>query len=153
MFEQELITYINGLIQSGIFLESSLIGISEGTNTARAKATVMIENEAKDTFIFIKKNNGIFEWMYLTPKDLIGNELNNTTEWHYPMFPKRLIAPKSLLENYPTIAIQMMIRNLPIVEDQINNTFIIYMNYISPEHQSIIDANQGIIVIEDNPQQ
>lgn len=71
--------------------------------------------------------------------------------WHY-IYPKRLIAPKALLDVYPTIALQMMIRNLPIIEDQNNNTFILYMNYVSPEHQAIVDANQGVITIEDYPQ-
>lgn len=146
MFEQEAISYLNGLVQNGTLLDGALVGVSEDLNTARAKVTTLVGGEAKDTFIFIKKVNGVFEWMYLQPNDLLDNNLDDNQGWHYKMFPKRLIAPKALLDAYPAIAIQMMIRNLPIVEDRENSTFILYMNYVSPEHQAIVDSNPSIVI-------
>lgn len=146
MFEQETITYLNNLVTSGVFLDGSIIGISENLKTARALVTVLVNNQAKQTHIFIKKSNEIYEWFYLTPKDIIENDMSDTTGWHYTIYAMRLIAPKALLELYPAIALQMMIRNLPIVENTTNNTYILYMNYISQEHQAIIDANPGLVI-------
>ena len=72
-------------------------------------------------------------------------------KWHYK-YPKRLIAPRFLLNQYPSVTLQILIRNLPIVEDEINDVYILYMNQVAPEHQAVVDAAQGYITIETYPE-
>jgi hypothetical protein len=80
-------------------------------------------------------------------KNLTDNELAKRS-WHYQT-PKRLIAPKALLDAYPSVAMKMMIRGLKIVEQ--NDTFIVYMNEVSPEDAALVEANQQYLTIENYP--
>lgn len=71
--------------------------------------------------------------------------------WHHPNFIKRIIAPASLLDDYPAIALHMMINKLPVEPSDDGNSLFLYMKSIKPEHQALVNNLAGVLTIEDVP--
>ncbi len=69
-------------------------------------------------------------------------------QWTHPQFSMRMIVPKSLLSEYPHIAMQLLIRQLPIQENVFTQEYIVYMNTIMPEHESLVDELGNTLVVE-----
>lgn len=71
--------------------------------------------------------------------------------WTYPNFVKKIIAPIQLIMD--DIGIKMygwfQVNNLPI--EPKDSSVHLYCNVILPEHQAVIDALQGVIVVQDIP--
>lgn len=72
-------------------------------------------------------------------------------EWKYVQYTKRIIAPADLIFN--DIGIKMYgwfkLNDLPV--ELIGDYIYLWCNEILPEHQTIVDSLNGIIVIEDKP--
>ena len=71
--------------------------------------------------------------------------------WHRPEYSKRIIAPAQLINDYPEIGLHMLVNKLPIEPSDDGESVFLYMNIIRPEHQSLVDSLNGIIVVEDRP--
>lgn len=86
------------------------------------------------------------------PEDLqlILNELGSKY-WQYPQYAKRIIAPQELI--FDDNGIKMYgwfnIQGFPILK--IGTYLHLYCNVILPEHQAIVDAYGGLLIIEDRP--
>lgn len=80
---------------------------------------------------------------------ILGKLPNNY--WHYTQYAKRIIAPISLIMD--DVGVKMynwfQINKFPILK--FGNSVHLYCNVILPEHQTIVDSLQGVIVIEDRP--
>ena len=73
--------------------------------------------------------------------------------WHHPEFEQRIVAPDSLVNDYPAIGVHMIINKLPIEPSEDGNLLYLYMDFIRPEHQALVDSLQGVLMIEDRPVQ
>ena len=71
--------------------------------------------------------------------------------WHHPEFEKRIVAPASLVNDYPAIGVHMWINKLPIEPSTDGNLLYLYMNLIRPEHQALVDSLEGVLTIENRP--
>lgn len=88
-------------------------------------------------------------------RDKTAVELARET-WHHST-PHRIIIPSVLLyapapeglPSFSVIGLHLMIRNLPMVEQ--DDLIYVYCNEIDPAHQQIVNALQGVITIENYP--
>jgi hypothetical protein len=69
--------------------------------------------------------------------------------WHHPEFAKRIVAPVQLVMQYPAVETWFRINDLPIVRN--GCALYCYCNLILTAHQQLVDATQGIVIIEDRP--
>jgi hypothetical protein len=73
-------------------------------------------------------------------------------DWIYPEWKKRIIAPIQLAELYPGIETHFRLNEFPIVVKKELKAVYLYCDTILKDHQSIVDANAGIITIQDRPE-
>jgi hypothetical protein len=71
--------------------------------------------------------------------------------WHHPNFNKRIIAPSNLLDDYPAIALHMMINKLPVEPSDDGSRLFLYMKSIKSEHQALVNNLAGALTIENIP--
>lgn len=64
-------------------------------------------------------------------------------------YPFRIVAPKALALQYPNLYVWFQLNDLPM--EKIGDNVHVYINEIMPEHQSLIDNLNGVIVIEPKP--
>ncbi len=150
MFEQDSNQYLSQLISDGVIITGDLVGVSEEQLVSKARATFLVNGEAKEKYIIITKPNDVFAWNFLYPIDF--NEINKQPgDWSYPIYAKRIVAPINLIMDDYGIKMYgwFSINNLPIVT--VDTTVYLYCNVILPEHQAIIDLYQGVITIQDRP--
>jgi len=72
--------------------------------------------------------------------------------WHHPNFSKRIVAPAVLLNEYPAIGVHMLINKLPIELSDDGLLLFLYMDFIRPEHQVLVENLGGVLSIEEIPQ-
>jgi len=150
-FEDEAIQYLIGLCTDGTFITGNIVGINETLETSEARVMVEINTDINERSILIYKLNSIFTWKYLY---LIINKNQDSkyvqaTNWTFPEFSKRIIAPVSLILEYPQFEVWFRINELPIINKE--DILYCYCNQILPEHQSLVDQLSGTITIEDKP--
>jgi hypothetical protein len=71
--------------------------------------------------------------------------------WHHQEYSKRIVAPSSLIDEYPNIAIWMQLNQLPIVLSEDTLVCYLYMNTVRAQHQALVDSLQGMLTIENIP--
>jgi len=73
--------------------------------------------------------------------------------WHHPDYPKRIVAPFSLISDPSMVGIIMKIRfdldGLPMVRE--GNIVYVYAKETLQEDQALVDSQEGQIVIENLP--
>ncbi len=73
--------------------------------------------------------------------------------WHFPEYCKRIVAPIQLIFDPSGVGLTMKawfdLNNMPIVKE--GGSVILYCNEILPDHQAVVDGLQGVITIEDRP--
>lgn len=148
-FEQLSNEYLVTLVTTGVFVTGALVGVNEVLQTSNAKVGFMINNEVSEKFIIIYKENGNLTWKFYNQADNVLLYDYSTSDWNYPTFSKRIVAPISLSLQYPQFEIWFRLNNLPIVTKN-GNTYC-YCNQILPEHQALADSLQGQITIENRP--
>lgn len=104
-------------------------------------------NTQKLSTLYFDAANELFTYDVLELSEL---ELT-LLDWHHQEYSKRIVAPSSLIDEYPNIAIWMQLNQLPIVLSEDTLTCYLYMNIVKPQHQSLVDSLQGIVTIEDLP--
>lgn len=71
--------------------------------------------------------------------------------WHHPNFCKRIVAPAGLLNEYPAIGVHMIINKLPVEPNDDGSLLFLYMDFIRPEHQLLVDNLAGVLTIGNIP--
>ena len=146
-FQDDANQYLTSLRNNGTFLSGRLVGIDGETATARVN--VVTGDSVTEKQIMIYKINSVFTWEYL---NIINNKSKYRqvpTDWEYPNLDKRIIAPISLVLQYPQFEVWFRLNDLPISSK--NDKIYCYCNTILPEHQAIVDGLAGVITIETNP--
>ncbi len=145
-FKHLTIDYLTTLKNSNVIVDGECISSNEELETSVAKASFIVGEEIKQKFIIVYKNNNNLEWKFYTPSDSVTTFDFSTSGWHYPAFEKRIVAPIALANQYPSIEVWFRLNNLPIYVE--NGTVYLYCNTILPEHQTMANALQGVITIE-----
>ncbi len=151
-FETEAISYVKGLCTSGTFISGSITGIKEDLFTATAIVSVIIDTQVTEKKIIIYKENDVFVWKYLNAMDRNPSNLDyRETDWNYPSYVKRIVAPVALIMDDMGIKMYgwFQLNSLPIVLKA--TTVYLYCNTILPEHQYVIDLFQGVVTVETKP--
>ena len=146
-FQDEANQYLTTLRNNGTFLSGRLVGIDGQTATARV--TAVTGDSVTEKQVLIYKVNSVFTWKYL---NIINNRVRYRQiagNWEYPQLEKRIVAPISLVLQYPQFEVWFRLNDLPI--SNINDTIYCYCNTILPEHQALVDSLAGVITIENNP--
>lgn len=97
--------------------------------------------------MYFDEQNGVFTYNI---EDIPDLEIA-LRGWHHPEYCKRIIAPSSLIDDYPNIAIWMQLNQLPIVLSDDTSVCYLYMNTVRAQHQALADSLQGMLTIENIP--
>lgn len=150
IFEDLSISYLAQLKTDGTIINGDLIGVNEVLETSQAKVMIVGgDNTIEEKYIVIYKLNDNLTWGFYKKADEMFLYDYSSGDWTYPNFPKRIVAPVSLVLNYSSFETWFRMNNLPIVKKE--NTLYCYCNNILPEHQALVDSLSGQITIEDKP--
>jgi len=153
-FETQSNNYLQELQNNNIIIDGNIIGVNEILKTSNAICKFMDNQDSvteKHIIIYLDDNKELI-WKFLNPlKDT--NDLNfHPGSWKYPKYLKRIIAPKELVME--DMGIKMLgwfiINDFPVYKEE--NMVHLYCNIILEEHNIIIENLEGVITVEDKPQ-
>lgn len=148
-YEQRVVQYVKDLCINGTFISGAVTGLHEDLGTAEAKVMVEIADSISEKYIIIYTVNSSFNWKYLNIMNNYQKYKQTTGDWEYPQLSKRIVAPISLLLQYPQFEVWFRMNNLPI--SNVNGILYCYCTEILPEHQTLVNSLNNIITIENKP--
>jgi len=83
-------------------------------------------------------------------KWLIEYTVRNKTPlelWAHPEYSKRINIPLLSILDYSALAVLLQVQNCPTVQKS-DGTVDVYLNYILPEHQTLINSDENLTLTE-----
>lgn len=111
------------------------------------QATERIKSTSKQVDLEAKTLTTVYEYEAIPAFELQRIAMN----WEHIELAKRIKAPAALVNDYPEIAVWMMLNKLPIEIEEEDGVMwaYLYMNIVRPEHQQLVTGLN--LTIEDIP--
>lgn len=129
----------------------------DGDNLLHAPNYVSAPNYELDANLKDSYMYPVDDWYWFESEELAKSSLingaplpYNDNGWQSKTCNMRIVASIALVNSYPELLFDLtVVRKLQIEQSGVN--MLIYVNFIEPKHQELIDASNGLIYVENKP--